>query len=93
MENNTLDVIFNIIGASGVVMILLAYFLMQLDKITSKTLTYSLLNLSGSCLVMVSLLHRWNLPSVIIEISWITISAFGVYKAIKNKREQNNVAV
>jgi len=90
MEDKTLDVIFNIIGTSGVGFILLAYFLMQLGKITSKELKYSLLNLIGACLIMISLLHRWNLPSAVIEICWISISAFGVYKALKNKREKKN---
>jgi hypothetical protein len=85
MESTTLDVIFNIIGTSGVVFILLAYFLMQTGKVTSKQLSYSLLNLTGACLIMISLLHKWNLPSAVIEICWIAISSYGVYKAVKNK--------
>ena len=83
---NFLDIIFNIIGTSGVAFILLAYFLMQMEKITSKQLAYSLLNLIGASLIMISLLHSWNLPSAVIEICWISISGYGVYKAIKVKR-------
>lgn len=83
MGKETLDLLFNIIGTSGVFCILLAYFLMQLGKITSKELSYSLINLIGASLIMVSLLHSWNLPSAIIEICWIFISAFGVYQALK----------
>ena len=94
MENTVLDVVFNIIGTSGVAFILLAYFLMQLGKITSKQLTYSLLNLIGASLIMISLLHRWNLPSAVIEICWISISSYGVYQALKvKKREKKNVGI
>lgn len=91
MENTVLDIVFNFIGTFGVVFILIAYFLMQLGRITSKQLSYSLLNLIGALLIMISLLHRWNLPSAVIEICWIMISSYGVYQAIKtNKREKKN---
>ena len=88
---NALDGIFNIIGTSGVAFILLAYFLMQAGKISSKQLAYSVLNLIGSILIMISLLHKWNLPSAVIEICWISISSYGVYQSIKVKREKTNV--
>jgi hypothetical protein len=86
MEDTAIDIIFNIIGTIGVAFILLAYFLMQFGRITSKQLAYSLLNLIGSCLIMVSLLHRWNFPSAVIEICWMSISAFGVYQAVQRNK-------
>ena len=71
------------IGIVGVSFVLITYFLLQFDKIDSKGFWYSFLNLFGAILIMYSLLYTWNLASVIIEISWIAISIYGVWKYFK----------
>ncbi len=73
----------DIIGVVGVSFVLATYYLLQFDKIDAKGFWYSFLNLFGAVLIMYSLLYNWNLPSVIIEIFWIAISAYGVWKYIK----------
>ncbi|MCH9812601.1 MAG: hypothetical protein K0U47_01515 [Epsilonproteobacteria bacterium] len=75
----------DIIGTSGVAIIVLVYFLLQIDKIDPKSLNYSLTNAIGSLIILYSLFHTWNLASVIIEIFWISISLFGVYKYYKRR--------
>ncbi len=73
----------DIIGVVGVSFVLATYYLLQFDKIDAKGFWYSFLNLFGAVLIMYSLLYNWNLASVIIEIFWIGISAYGVWKYIK----------
>lgn len=73
----------DIIGVVGVSFVLATYYLLQFDKIDAKGFWYSFLNLFGAVLIMYSLLYNWNLASVIIEIFWIAISAYGVWKYIK----------
>ena len=73
------------IGIVGVSFVLITYFLLQFDKIDSKGFWYSFLNLFGAILIMYSLLYTWNLASAIIEISWIAISIYGVWKYFKKK--------
>ena len=73
----------DIIGVIGVSFVLITYYLLQFDKIDSKGFWYSFLNLFGAVLIMYSLLYNWNLASVIIEIFWIAISAYGVWKYFK----------
>jgi len=87
MDGNTLDILSNIIGTAGVFCILLAYFLMQTDKISSKGIKYSAINLTGAILILISLYRHWNLPSAIIEVCWIAISVYGIYKALKKRPE------
>ena len=70
----------DIIGTIGVALIVLVYLLLQLEKIDPKALSYSLINFIGSIMILYSLIHTWNLASVIIEVFWIAISLFGVYK-------------
>lgn len=73
---------FNVIGIIGVVLVLLAYLLLQIDKLQQDSITYSALNLVGSVLILISLYYTWNLASGVIEIAWLLISLFGVSKAV-----------
>ncbi len=73
---------FNVIGIIGVVFVLLAYLLLQIDKLQQDSITYSALNLVGSVFILISLYYTWNLASGIIEIAWLLISLFGISKAI-----------
>jgi hypothetical protein len=71
----------NTIGIIGVILVLIAYYLLNTDKINALDMRYLLLNLIGSVLILVSLMFHWNLSSVIIEIAWIAISLIGIYRA------------
>lgn len=73
---------FNVIGIIGVILVLLAYLLLQIDRLQQDSITYSAMNLVGSFLILISLFYTWNLASGIIEIAWLLISLFGVSKAI-----------
>jgi len=72
-----------ILGILGVGCIISAYFLLQFGKIKADELKYPITNLIGSVLILLSLLHTWNLPSFIIEVCWIGISLYGIKKIIK----------
>ena len=85
MTPDAQDIIFNVIGTSGVFFILLAYFMIQSDRLHKHGFAYSFMNLIGSILIFISLLHEWNLPSVIIEVFWFIISIYGLVKWWKNK--------
>ena len=41
---------------------------------------YSLLNGLGALLIMVSLIYNFNLSSFVIEIAWLMISAYGLWR-------------
>ena len=71
----------NHIGIVGVLLTLLGYFLLNINKLSSRDLSYLLLNLIGSSLVLFSLYFHWNLSSVLIEGAWVLISLLGIYRA------------
>jgi len=77
--------ITNIIGLIGSAILILFYYLLQTDKVSSKSFSYSFFNALGSFLIIISILYEWNLPSFVIEIFWIIISIYGMYKFIKKK--------
>jgi hypothetical protein len=77
--------LFDAIGMLGVLMILTTYTLVQLDRISVRKLSYSLINALGAGLILVSLYVDFNLSAVVIESSWLLISLFGIYTSFRKK--------
>ncbi|MDN4502963.1 hypothetical protein QX776_11170 [Alteromonadaceae bacterium BrNp21-10] len=80
----------DVIGNIGVGLIVLSYFLLQLGKMSSDKLAYSVTNLIGANFLLISLYFNFNLASVVIEIFWIAISLYGITRYILNKNKQSN---
>lgn len=78
---------FDFVGNIGVFLILLAYMLLQLEKIDSKSLNFSLINAAGAAFVIVSLLYKFNLSAFVIEAFWLAISLVGIFRILLNKRK------
>lgn len=83
--------LFNILGLAGVFITLVAYFLLHVDKIKSADTSYAIYNLIGSLLILTSLCDKFNLPAVIMELSWTTISIYGIYKAYKKTNNTQKI--
>ena len=74
------------VGIFGVGLVVLAYFLITRRKLHGDDLRYHLLNFIGAWLIMFSLFFNWNTPSVLIEVVWISISSYGIWRCWKIKR-------
>jgi hypothetical protein len=70
----------DVIGILGVLVIVIAYILMQIDRIDPKGFYFSLWNTLGAIMILVSLLYAWNLASFVMEVIWFSISLFGMIK-------------
>ena len=77
--------LLDLLGNIGVVLLIIAYLMLQLDKLSSSGLVYSLLNLFGAILIVASLLVNFNLSAFIIEVFWILISFVGIYRYFRLK--------
>ena len=77
-----LDIHFisDIVGIFGVGLVIMAFFLIQLEKITTKSSIYLYSNFFGSVMLLFSLYYHWNLASVVIEMLWLLISIYGIIK-------------
>ena len=75
----------DLIGLTGVALLIITYALLQLDKIDPKGFWYSFNNLVVAILVTVSLIYTPNLASIVIEIFWFLISLYGVVMFFKRK--------
>ena len=78
----------DIIGLTGVALLLVTYALLQLDRIDPKGFWYSFNNLIVAILVTVSLIYTPNLASIVIEVFWFIISLYGLI--MWNKRKVSN---
>lgn len=74
------------IGGLGVALIVTTYLLLQLDKLRSDALLYSLLNFTGAALVMLSLAFEFNLSAFMVELFWAFISAFGIVRYFQHRK-------
>ena len=75
------------LGMLGVALLLLAYFLLQIEKILPTDLSYSVLNLLGSGMIAYSLIEEWNLSAFVIEIFWFLISVYGIFRFYSRKKQ------
>jgi hypothetical protein len=84
------DWIPDIIGCFGTIIVLIAYLLLQARKLNSHSVLFSVLNLVGGLLILVSLLYCWNLAAVAMEVSWVIISSFGLIKVLFSQGLRTN---
>ena len=77
--------LIDFIGNLGVVMIVVAYLLLQLDKLRSSDLSYSVLNAVGASLIVASLVVDFNLSALLMEVFWVLISFIGIGRHLRLK--------
>ncbi|MEM9705657.1 MAG: hypothetical protein AAF850_06215 [Pseudomonadota bacterium] len=75
------------VGFIGVGCIVGAYFLLQIDRLKADAPVYSLVNGVGALLILFSLYFSFNLASVVIEVFWLGISGFGLWRALRKPSE------
>ena len=75
----------DLIGFTGVALLIVTYALLQLERIDPKGFWYSFNNMIVAILVTVSLLHTMNKASMVIEVFWFIISVYGVVMYFKRK--------
>ena len=77
----------DLIGNLGVGLVLWCYLRVQSGHMPADSLRYSVSNGLGAMLIMVSLTIDFNLSSFIIEVVWLCISLYGVYRYTRNNEK------
>jgi hypothetical protein len=77
--------LLDLVGNIGVLILMVTYLLLQLNRIRSDELMYSLLNAVGASFIVVSLLVDFNLSALLIEVFWVLISFVGIYRYFRLK--------
>jgi hypothetical protein len=81
---------YQIFGWIGMALLILAYALLSNKKLNPHTKTYHFLNLLGALGIVVSTLKTKSWPALTLNIIWIIIAIFYIYKIsrIKPKYKQ-----
>jgi hypothetical protein len=77
--------LLDLVGNIGVVILMITYLMLQLNKLSSDSLAYSVLNAAGAGLIVISLLFDFNLSALLMEVFWVLISFVGIYRYFRLK--------
>jgi len=75
----------DLIGFTGVALLIVTYAMLQLDKIDPKGFWYSFNNMIVAILVTFSLLVTMNKASMVIEVFWFIISVYGIVMYLRRR--------
>lgn len=80
-----METLTNLVGIGGVASMMIAYFLLQQEKLTPHHPTYLWMNLLGGLAVIFSLFYEWNLSAFIMEALWVLVSAHSLIRYRKKQ--------
>ena len=74
------------VGMLGAALIVAAYWLLQVDRLDSRSLSFSVVNGLGASGILFSLFFNFNLSAFAIESFWLAISIYGVFRALRLRK-------
>ena len=77
--------VYDAMGLSGAALFVIAFGGMQLKKLDPHKPPAILMNLIGAVLILISLVHDFNLGSFVLETIWGLIAAFGLARHFLRK--------
>lgn len=77
---------YDYIGMAGTLIILGAFFLLQAGKLSGNGFVYQLLNLLGAVGILASLYNKFNLSVFLLEIAWIIVSLYGMFRSFRTRK-------
>jgi hypothetical protein len=73
-------------GLVGVAVILVAYAGAQMRRLDPVKAPSLIMNLVGACLILLSLIHAFNLSAFLMEAAWAVVAALGLIRATFTRR-------
>ena len=77
---------YDVVGLAGTLMILVAFFLLQVGRLSGNGIPYQLLNLFGAGGVLLSLAGAFNVSVALLEGAWVLVSAYGLLRTLRARR-------
>jgi hypothetical protein len=76
----------DVVGLAGVALIMAMYVLLQTGRTSAARPSFSIGNAVGSALILYSLTFDFNFSAALIEVFWLLISLYGIWRAMRMKR-------
>ena len=80
--------LYDIIGWTGSICVLLAYGLLSLHRLTAKSKLYQSLNIAGSVFLIINTVFYSAYPSAFVNIVWLLIAIFAIINLFTSKAKQ-----
>ncbi|HET6587589.1 MAG TPA: hypothetical protein VFG67_07460 [Oleiagrimonas sp.] len=80
---------YNWCGYAGVLLVVLAFLLLQVQKLHGNGWIYQLMNVLGAVGLMLSLVFgSFNLPAFLMELAWALIGIYGIVFSQRRRRDR-----
>jgi len=77
---------YDLVGLAGTLMILAAFFMQQIGRLSGTALSYQAMNLFGAAGILVSLLGAFNMAVFLLEAAWVLVSAYGIFRTLTQRK-------
>ena len=74
---------WQVAGLAGAVTYICNYLMIAMDRLTSRSPLYYLLQLTGASLVMISLMAQFNMAAAIVQGFFILVSMLGIFRHLR----------
>lgn len=82
--------LYDLLGLTGAALFLAAFGGVQFEKLDPHRPPALLMNLAGAVLILISLVHDFNLAAFVLESVWGMISVYGLAKwLIRNRKARD----
>ena len=81
-----MQLLVDILGYIGMVMLLIAFGLISMDKVTSKNVSYQWMNLIGGVFLMINTYYYGAFPSAVLNLVWLIIAFVYLYKIYQQNK-------
>ncbi len=78
----------DIFGAIGSILILLAFAYVNVLK-RAPDITFNVINLIGAGSLAISLYINFNLPVLMLEVTWMAIAIYGIVSIMRGKHKES----
>ncbi len=88
-----MHMVLQICGLLGFLSYMGGFAALQFGLLDGNGPVYALTNVVGAMLVLVSLVSAFNLASMLIQVSWIVIGSFGIWRCLRARRNEQASAI
>jgi hypothetical protein len=88
---SAIQLMVEVAGWAGALLILLAYLLLSAEKLTGQSLVYQGMNIVGAAGFTINGWWHGALPSASLNVLWLLIGAFASWRIIRKRRSSTSV--
>ena len=88
-----METVLGAVGVIGAALCILAYFLLEREKLSSSGIAYYSMNGVGAVLLLIASFYHYDsgdLGVAVQELCWIAVSLMGITKVLRKNKRANN---